>query len=214
MPVWGDAFERSQDAGPQAVKERIDALVEYLALRRNQATMSRSGRMFADVCDTLAGALRRLLSATTSSGNSRRTRRSKPLSRLREAMRTRRLGFGGATLTLALAVRDYDRLTRDEGFHALHDWDGVAAHVNPDTIPVDVLDYIDRSTRWRSVRSGRRPRSSSTITSCTCCRCCPFACGTKATPTRTSIGSRPAPVDCRARRAAASGSATMPRRCC
>ena len=31
MPVWGDAFERSQDAGPQAVKERIDALVEYLA---------------------------------------------------------------------------------------------------------------------------------------------------------------------------------------
>ena len=31
MPVWGDAFERSQDAGPQAVKERIDALVEYIA---------------------------------------------------------------------------------------------------------------------------------------------------------------------------------------
>ena len=31
MPVWGDAFERSQDAGPQAVKDRIDALVEYLA---------------------------------------------------------------------------------------------------------------------------------------------------------------------------------------
>lgn len=31
MPVWGDAFERSADAGPQAVKDRIDALVEYLA---------------------------------------------------------------------------------------------------------------------------------------------------------------------------------------
>lgn len=31
MPVWGDAFERSQDAGPQAVKERIEALVEYLS---------------------------------------------------------------------------------------------------------------------------------------------------------------------------------------
>jgi mono/diheme cytochrome c family protein len=30
MPVWGDAFERSVDAGPQAVKERIDALVEYI----------------------------------------------------------------------------------------------------------------------------------------------------------------------------------------
>ena len=31
MPVWGDAFERSADAGPQAVKDRIDALVEYLS---------------------------------------------------------------------------------------------------------------------------------------------------------------------------------------
>ncbi len=30
MPVWGDAFERSADAGPQAVKDRVDALVEYL----------------------------------------------------------------------------------------------------------------------------------------------------------------------------------------
>ena len=31
MPVWGDAFERSVDAGPQAVQERLDAIVEYLA---------------------------------------------------------------------------------------------------------------------------------------------------------------------------------------
>lgn len=31
MPVWGDAFERSVDAGPAAVKDRLDALVTYLA---------------------------------------------------------------------------------------------------------------------------------------------------------------------------------------
>jgi mono/diheme cytochrome c family protein len=31
MPVWGDAFERSADAGPQAVTDRIEALVEYLS---------------------------------------------------------------------------------------------------------------------------------------------------------------------------------------
>ncbi|MEZ5284241.1 MAG: hypothetical protein R2712_05405 [Vicinamibacterales bacterium] len=30
MPVWGDAFERSVDAGPQAVRDRIEALVEYI----------------------------------------------------------------------------------------------------------------------------------------------------------------------------------------
>ena len=57
-------------------------------------------------------------------------------------MRTDVWAFGEANLTLARAVRAYDRLTRDEGFHALHDWDGVAAHVNPDTIPVDVLTYL------------------------------------------------------------------------
>jgi mono/diheme cytochrome c family protein len=31
MPVWGDAFERSADAGPAAVNDRLDALVDYLA---------------------------------------------------------------------------------------------------------------------------------------------------------------------------------------
>jgi mono/diheme cytochrome c family protein len=31
MPVWGDAFARSADAGPQAVETRLDSLVEYLA---------------------------------------------------------------------------------------------------------------------------------------------------------------------------------------
>jgi mono/diheme cytochrome c family protein len=31
MPVWGDAFARSADAGPQAVQDRLDSLVEYLA---------------------------------------------------------------------------------------------------------------------------------------------------------------------------------------
>ncbi len=97
--------------------------------------------MFASVCDTLeevlAGTFRtevvRAL-AGSSLGSA--------LGRLREAMRTDVWRFDDAALTLAVAVRDYDRRTRDEGFHALHDWDGVAAHVNPDTIPVDVLDYL------------------------------------------------------------------------
>jgi mono/diheme cytochrome c family protein len=31
MPVWGDAFERSADAGPKAVSDRIEALVEHLS---------------------------------------------------------------------------------------------------------------------------------------------------------------------------------------
>jgi mono/diheme cytochrome c family protein len=31
MPVWGDAFERSADAGPQAAQDRIEALADYIA---------------------------------------------------------------------------------------------------------------------------------------------------------------------------------------
>jgi hypothetical protein len=98
--------------------------------------------MFADICDTLAEAL-----AGAFRGEVVRQLSSSPtlgaaLARLRDAMRADVWSFGDARLTLVLAVREFDRRTRDDGFHALHDWDGVAAHVNPDTITVDVLDYI------------------------------------------------------------------------
>jgi hypothetical protein len=44
--------------------------------------------------------------------------------------------------TLAPFVPECDRLTRADGFHALNDWDGKAAAVNPEIIPVDVLDWL------------------------------------------------------------------------
>ena len=77
--------------------------------------------------------------------------RSKPfgraLGRLREHVRANSLDrFLGA----------FDHRTRQEGFHALHDWDGKAEQVLGDTIPVDVVDYIarergDRETGARAV---------------------------------------------------------------
>ena len=39
-------------------------------------------------------------------------------------------------------IREFERRTRAEGFHVLHDWDGKADHVNPEIIPVDVLNYV------------------------------------------------------------------------
>ena len=44
-------------------------------------------------------------------------------------------------------IREFDRRTRAEGFHVLHDWDGKADHVNPDIIPIDVLNYAARLRR-------------------------------------------------------------------
>ena len=70
---------------------------------------------------------------------------------LRLAMRTHAWIGDGHRLAMARAVRAADALTRDEGFHALNDWDGIADHVNVDIIPVDVLDFV------RRVRGHDRP---------------------------------------------------------
>jgi hypothetical protein len=98
--------------------------------------------MFADVCNLLAEALGGSFRAEVVSHLSASANLHSALLQLREAMRSDVWSFGDARLTLAVAVREYDRKTRDEGFHALHDWDGVAVHVNSETIPVDVLDYV------------------------------------------------------------------------
>ena len=61
------------------------------------------------------------------------------LVRLREGMRA----HAWPAMDLAPIVARYDATTRQEGFHALNDWDGLADHVvNADTIPVDVLNFL------------------------------------------------------------------------
>jgi hypothetical protein len=45
-------------------------------------------------------------------------------------------------IDLERIVTAFDRSTRQDGFHVLHDWDGKADRVNEDTIPVDVLTYL------------------------------------------------------------------------
>ncbi|MGH9218060.1 MAG: hypothetical protein ACRD1W_02085, partial [Vicinamibacterales bacterium] len=61
---------------------------------------------------------------------------------LRDAMRANQFRAGGHQIFLDRAVRSYDSRTRAEGFHILHDWDGVAQQTNPDIIPIDVLHFI------------------------------------------------------------------------
>ena len=66
----------------------------------------------------------------------------KALLRLRESMRSNVWKAGAHHINLDALVREYDRRTREDGFHVLHDWDGKADRVNEDTIPVDVLNYL------------------------------------------------------------------------
>jgi len=66
------------------------------------------------------------------------------LQRLRAGLRANVLNAGGRHVSLERIVNIFDRETRQEGFHALHDWDGRADRVGDDTIAVDVLNYVAR----------------------------------------------------------------------
>ena len=57
-------------------------------------------------------------------------------------MEAQRWRGGGLSLDLAALVADFDRRTRQEGFHVLHDWDGKADRVTPNSIVVDVLEFL------------------------------------------------------------------------
>src|SRR5260221_267515 len=64
------------------------------------------------------------------------------LPRLRGGVRGHVVAAGGRRVSFGGFVADFDRRPRAEGFPVLHDWDGQADRVNPDTIPVDVVNYL------------------------------------------------------------------------
>ena len=64
------------------------------------------------------------------------------LLQLRDSMRANQFKAGVHQIFLDRMIRAYDGRTRAEGFHVLHDWDGVSQQVNPDIIPVDVLHFL------------------------------------------------------------------------
>jgi hypothetical protein len=64
------------------------------------------------------------------------------LARLRDHMRANVWPAAAQQINLERIVNSFDRTTRQDGFHVLHDWDGKADRVSEDTIPVDVLTYL------------------------------------------------------------------------
>jgi hypothetical protein len=88
--------------------------------------------------DVLAGSVRQGIVAEAASGGTL----ERALVALREGMRSNAWKLGDYPFDLGRVVQKYDRKTRQNGFHVLHDWDGIADRVNDDTIPVDVLHYL------------------------------------------------------------------------
>jgi hypothetical protein len=96
---------------------------------------------FDQACGLVESALRGGVRKEIVAGLSARTMRA-TLLQLREAMRANRFRAAGQQIFLDRVVSSFDGRTRAEGFHILHDWDGVAQQTNPDSIPVDVLNFL------------------------------------------------------------------------
>ena len=78
------------------------------------------------------------------------------LNQIGGAMRSHVWHAGGTTIDLAEAIDALDRTTRIEGFHVLHDWDGKAARVTPNSIAVDMLEFTAASV-------GKEPANPSVL---------------------------------------------------
>ena len=97
---------------------------------------------FDEACSTIEPLLQGAARAEITDDLASATPFSASLLRLRDHMRSHTWPAGDGEITLDRIVKEYDRRTRVEGFHVLHDWDGKADQVNEDIIPVDVLHYL------------------------------------------------------------------------
>ena len=66
---------------------------------------------------------------------------ARAMERLRDCMRSDVWEAGKTRVDLAGAIAAFDKRARQDGFHAIHDWDGKAERVNDDTIAIDILSY-------------------------------------------------------------------------
>jgi hypothetical protein len=97
---------------------------------------------FDDACEQIETALKGTIRQEILADLSKSSDLGEALHRLRERMRSNLWIAGAHEIRLGRTVKKYDDHTRREGFHVLHDWDGKADSVNPDTIAVDVLNYL------------------------------------------------------------------------
>src|SRR5688572_12697659 len=96
---------------------------------------------FEQACALIGGALQGPVRREIVAGLSGKTLGASLLA-LRDAMRANRFRAVGQQIFLDRVITSFDGRTRADGFHILHDWDGVSQQSNPDIIPVDVLHFL------------------------------------------------------------------------
>ncbi len=108
-----------------------------------------SGRevSFRDACDALDTALAGPARHDILGEVSKAKTFDRAVRHLRDGMRGHRFEAFGVSLFAGRWVKSFDHLTRADGFHILHDWDGKADRFNEDIIPVEVASYAERTVR-------------------------------------------------------------------
>ena len=98
--------------------------------------------VFATVCELMMPVLAGPARAEIVAAAARSPRMSDALAALAEGVRAHAFHTSQGAIRFAKLIDRYDGLTRAEGLHAMHEWDGVSDRVNLDTIPLDVLHDI------------------------------------------------------------------------
>jgi hypothetical protein len=100
-----------------------------------------SASPFTSACASLERLLAGNFRRHTVEAAARLSPSARGLQHLAAGMRSHRWRDAAETIDLSEAVDALDRATRHEGFHVLHDWDGKAARVTPNSIAVDVVEF-------------------------------------------------------------------------
>ncbi len=98
--------------------------------------------VFANICELMAPVLNGSARAEIVAAAAKWPRMPDALAALAVGVKEHVFPTSRGVIRFAKVIQRYDSLTRAEGFHAMHDWDGVSDRVNPDSIPIDVLNYI------------------------------------------------------------------------
>lgn len=98
--------------------------------------------VFANICELMAPVLSGPARAEIVAAAAKWPRMPDALAALASGVKEHVFATSRGVIRFAKVIQRYDGLTRAEGFHAMNDWDGISDRVNPDTIPIDVLNYI------------------------------------------------------------------------
>lgn len=98
--------------------------------------------VFASICELMAPVLGGPARAEIVAAAARAPRMADALVALAKGVSSHVFHPPSGAVRFAKVIERYDGRSRAEGFHAMHDWDGVSDRVNPQSIPIDVLSYI------------------------------------------------------------------------